>query len=302
MNHRQKIGFIGIGAMGWPMASCLVKAGYDVTVYDTRLEHSRRFETEVGGKAAGSLADLAAQSEVVVAILPNSTIVESVLFGENGIAEKLPKGAVFIDMTSGVPGRTVEFSQRMAALDHSLFDAPVSGGVSRAKTGELAIMVGGDDGVIDPVRPVIEAMGSVIRTGVVGSGHAMKALNNLVSAGGFLIGVEALLIGSKFGIDPGVIVDTLNSSTGTNNSTQKKFRQFILSRSFNSGFSLELMVKDLAIALDVARDSKVNAPFASLCKEMWSSANAVLGPDADHTALARFSEMLAGNEIPEVTP
>lgn len=300
MDRKQKIGFIGIGAMGWPMASCLVKAGYDVVVYDTRLDHSRRFGEEVGGAVAETLENLAAVSEVVITILPNSAVVEKVLFGEYGIAGKLPYGAVIIDMTSGVPARTVDFAARVSELGHSLFDAPVSGGVARARTGELAIMVGGDDQMIQPVRPILDVMGGVIRTGRTGSGHAMKALNNLVSAGGFLIGVEALLIGSKFGIDPGVMVDTLNNSTGTNNSTQKKFRQFVLSRAFNSGFALELMVKDLAIALEVAHDGKVNAPFANLCKEMWASASAVLGPDADHTAIARFSEMLAGNEIPEV--
>ena len=300
MSGKQKIGFIGIGAMGWPMAACLVKAGYEVTVYDTRVEQSRRFAAEVGGTAAENLQALASEAEVVVSILPNSAIVEKVLFADDGIAAVLRRGAVIIDMTSGVPARTVEFAERIEALGHSLFDAPVSGGVARARTGELAIMAGGDDAVVAQVQPVLDAMGNVIRTGRIGSGHAMKALNNLVSAGGFLIGVEELLIGSKFGIDPGVMVDTLNNSTGTNNSTQKKFRQFVLSRGFDSGFALELMVKDLAIALEVARDGNVNAPFANLCKEMWASASAVLGAGTDHTAVAKFSEMLAGSEIPEV--
>lgn len=296
----KKIGFVGIGAMGWPMASCLIKAGHNVTVYDTRLEEAQRFQKEVGGAAAATLSELAAGSDVIVMILPSSAIVEKVLFGEGGVAASLPPGATIVDMTSGVPSQTVAFAQRIADMGHTMFDAPVSGGVPRARTGELAIMVGGEDAALAPVRSILEAMGSIIQTGPVGSGHAMKALNNLVSAGGFLIGVEAMLIGSKFGIDPNVIVDTLNSSTGMNNSTQKKFKQFVLSRGFNSGFSLELMVKDLAIALDVARDGKVNAPFANLCKEMWGSANAVLGQGADHTAIARFSEMLAGLELPEV--
>jgi 3-hydroxyisobutyrate dehydrogenase len=125
----------------------------------------------------------------------------------------------------------------------------------------------------------------------------MKALNNLVSAGGFLIGVEALLIGSKFGIDPDTMVDILNVSTGTNNSTQKKFKPFVLSRKFDSGFALSLMVKDLSIALDVARENGVNTPFASLCRELWASASAILGPQADHTAVALLSEALAGSRI-----
>jgi 3-hydroxyisobutyrate dehydrogenase len=138
-------------------------------------------------------------------------------------------------------------------------------------------------------------MGTTItRTGGVGSAHAMKALNNLVSAGGFLIGIEALLIGQRFGLDPALMVDVLNASTGMNNSTQKKFRQFVLSRRFDSGFGLDLMVKDLSIALGVAEDTATAAPFSRLCRELWASASAVLGPGQDHTDLARFSETLAG--------
>ncbi len=125
----------------------------------------------------------------------------------------------------------------------------------------------------------------------------MKALNNLVSAGGFLIGVEALLIGQQFGLAPAVMVDVLNAATGMNNSTQKKFTQYVLSRRFDSGFGLDLMVKDLSIALEVARDTQTPVPFAALCRELWSSAAAVLGPGQDHTAAARFSERLAGAEL-----
>ncbi|MNV39657.1 2-(hydroxymethyl)glutarate dehydrogenase [compost metagenome] len=121
----------------------------------------------------------------------------------------------------------------------------------------------------------------------------MKALNNLVSAGGFLIGVEAMLIGQQFGLDPNVIVDVLNASTGMNNSTQKKFKQFVLSREFNSGFGLDLMVKDLGIALGIATDTGTPTPFASLCRELWASAGKTLGKGQDHTAVARLSEQLA---------
>jgi len=180
-----------------------------------------------------------------------------------------------------------------------MIDAPVSGGVPRAVTGQLAIMVGGDPDVIERVRPVLEAMGSsILPCGGVGAGQAMKALNNLVSAGGFLIGIEALLIGQKFGLDPGLMTDVLNVSTGMNNSTQKKFRQFVLSRGFDSGFSLELMVKDLSIATGMGKDGAVPAPFASLCREMWAAA-AMLGPGQDHTAMAQFSERLAGATLAE---
>ena len=202
-----------------------------------------------------------------------------------------------IDMTSGVPAVTVSLAERLARQGVVLFDAPVSGGVPRAVTGKLTIMAGGDGKDIDAAMPVLQAMGSVIKTGGVGTGHAMKALNNLVSSAGFLIGIEALLIGSRFGIEPETMVDILNVSTGMNNSTQKKFKQYVLSRKFDSGFALGLMVKDLTIALGIARDQEVNAPFAGLCRDLWAGAGAMLGPQADHTAVALLSEKLAGGEI-----
>jgi 3-hydroxyisobutyrate dehydrogenase len=125
----------------------------------------------------------------------------------------------------------------------------------------------------------------------------MKALNNLVSAGGFLIGIEALLIGSRFGLDPSVMVDVLNAATGMNNSTQKKFKQFVLSRSFAAGFSLDLLVKDLSIALQVGRETATATPLAALCKEMVVGAASMLGPGADHTEVAKLCERLAGSEL-----
>src|ERR1019366_5514006 len=155
-----------------------------------------------------------------------------------------------IEMSSGVPSVTQRLAEQVAALGGHLIDAPVSGGVPRAKTGELAIMVGGDGAVIDKAMPVLKAMGtSVLKTGAVGSGQAMKALNNLVSTGGFLIGIEALLIGQRFGLDPAGMPDVLNAATGMNNSTQKKLKQFVLSRRFNDGFTMGLLAKDLSISL-----------------------------------------------------
>jgi 3-hydroxyisobutyrate dehydrogenase len=164
-------------------------------------------------------------------------------------------------------------------------------------------MAGGDAGQLRRAGPVLSAMSSSVHhCGGVGAGQAMKALNNLVSAGGFLIGVEALLIGQRFGLDPEVMVDVLNSATGMNNSTQKKFKQFVLSRRFDSGFGLDLMVKDLSIALEIGRDAQTPTPFAALCRELWAGAAARLGPGQDHTAAARLSEQLAGAELSGTGP
>ena len=299
MDGKQTIGFVGVGNMGWPMAARLVGAGYPVYVLDSRPERVAAFAKEIGGHAARSMKELGAAADVVITMLPDSGAVGEVLFGAaDGETSDLRSGSVVIEMSSGVPSRTVEFAERLRARGIGMIDAPVSGGVKRAVTGELAIMAGGDAAVIDRCEPVLRSMGTTImRTGALGAGQAMKALNNLVSAGGFLIGVEALLIGKKFGLDPEVMVDVLNASTGMNNSTQKKFKQFVISRSFDSGFGLDLMVKDLTIALEMARDERASAPFAALCREIWASAAMALGPGQDHTALAKLSEMLAGTQL-----
>lgn len=292
-----RIGFVGVGAMGAPMAGCLIKAGYPLAAFDSNPERTAAFAKEHGLKPAATLAELGKESDVIITILPNSAIVQDVLFGPQGLASSLRSGAVVIEMTSGIPSQTVEFSERLAQQGVVLFDAPVSGGVPRARTGELTIMAGGEQADIDAAMPILNALGKVIPTGKVGTGHAMKALNNLVSSAGFLIGIEALIIGSRFGIDPETMVDVLNVSTGMNNSTQKKFKQYVLSRKFDSGFAMNLMVKDLTIALGIAHENNVNAPFADLCRNLWAGANAVLGPQADHTAVALLSEQLAGMQI-----
>jgi 3-hydroxyisobutyrate dehydrogenase len=300
MSAKQTIGFIGLGSMGWPMASLLHKAGYPLQVIDASTERAQAFAKEIGGTVAASNRALASTCDIIVTILPTSAIVDSVLNGPDGVIAGLRPGAVVVDMTSGVPTVTRTLAEQVAAAKGNLVDAPVSGGVPRAKTGELAIMFGGSAELLERVRPVLSCMGtSITHTGDVGSAHAMKALNNLVSAGGFLIGIEALLIGKRFGLDPAAMVDVLNSSTGMNNSTQKKFKQFVLSGKYNAGFGLDLMVKDLSIALGIGKDTNTPTPFASLCREMWASSAAMLGPGQDHTAVAKLSEKLAGTTLSE---
>ena len=292
---RPTIGFIGIGNMGWPMAARLVAAGFTVHVADSRPSRVEGFVEQVGGVAADNLRALADASELIVTMLPTSAAVSAVL---DDILPCLRHSAIVLDMTSGDPTATRRLAIRVAEAGGAMVDAPVSGGVERARTGQLAIMAGGDDAAVLRARPALEAMGSsLLSTGGVGTAHAMKALNNLASAGSFLIGIEALLIGQRFGLDPGLMVDVLNASTGMSNSSQKKFRQFVLSRRFDSGFGLDLMVKDLGIALGVARDTGTAAPFAALCRELSAAAQALLGPSADHTEFAKLSERLAGSEL-----
>lgn len=291
----RKIAFAGIGNMGWPMAANLVKAGFDVTVCDVVPGRADAFAAETGGKAAASPAEAAAGADCVAIIVPTSKQVAEAV---EAMAPSLAKGMLVIDMTSGQPGRTREIAASLAEKGVAMVDCPVSGGVPRARTGQLAIMAGGEEADLDRAEPVLKAMGtSIHRCGPIGAGQAMKALNNLVSAGGYLIGIEALLIGQRFGLDPAKMVDVLNASTGMNNSTQKKFKEYVLSRRFDAGFGLDLMVKDLSIALEVGRETTTPTPFAALCREMWASAAALLGPGADHTAVAKLSEQLSGTVL-----
>ncbi len=291
----KRVAFAGIGNMGWPMAANLVKAGFDVVVSDISAERVARFASEVGGHAAASPAEAAQGADAFLCILPTS---KEVALVADAVLPALPEGALFIDMTSGNPSRTREIAARLVTRGIRMVDGPVSGGVPRAKTGELAIMLGGEPADLDAAEPILRAMGtSLHRCGGIGAGQAMKALNNLVSAGGFLIGIEALLIGQKLGLEPGLMVDVLNSSTGMNNSTQKKFRQFVLSRRFDSGFGLDLMVKDLSIAIEVGKEAGVPTPLSALTRELWAAAATHLGPGEDHTAVAKLSERLANQTL-----
>jgi 3-hydroxyisobutyrate dehydrogenase len=296
----KRVAVIGIGNMGWPMAANLHRAGYDLAVCDAAAGRAARFAQEVGSFAAADASEAAQGADAIITILPTSGHVEEVI---QSILDVLQRGALIIEMSSGVPGVTRRLAEKLAAQGVDMIDAPVSGGVSRALTGELAIMTGGDAAALARAEPLLRTMGTTIMpAGAVGAGQAMKALNNLVSAGGFLIGIEALMIGQRFGLDPQIMVDVLNASTGMNNSTQKKFRQFVLSRRFDSGFSLELMAKDLGVALAVAHDTRTPAPFAALCRELWAAAAEALEPGSDHTAMAQLTERLAGDILGRKEP
>lgn len=291
----KRIAFAGIGNMGWPMAANLVKAGFEVTVCDVAPGRAAAFATETGARATPSPAEAVAGVDCVITIVPTSKQVAEAV---EAMLPALKAGMMVIDMTSGQPGRTREIAAMLAGHGVAMIDCPVSGGVPRARSGQLAIMAGGEEADLDRADPVLKAMGtSIHRCGPIGAGQAMKALNNLVSAGGYLIGIEALLIGQRFGLDPAKMVDVLNASTGMNNSTQKKFKEYVLSRRFDAGFGLDLMVKDLSIALEVGRETATPTPFAALCREMWASAATLLGPGQDHTAVAKLSEQLSGTEL-----
>lgn len=287
----ERIGFVGLGQMGAPMARNLARAGYRLAVLDAAPGAAGKLGVDAEHPA--DAATLGALCRVAITMLPDGKVVRDVVLGERGLATGLAPGGVVIDMSSSSPVGTRELGEALAARGIALIDAPVSGGVKRAVDGSLSIMVGGDPATIERCRPLLSAMGKqVFATGLLGSGHAMKALNNYVSAAGLAAAAEAVLAGSRFGLDPQTIVGILNVSTGKNNSTENKFPQFILPRNFASGFSLGLMVKDLRTALDVAHATGTPAPFAESCVETWAEAEKVLGGQADHTAVVEYWEAL----------
>lgn len=286
--------------MGLPMARNLSRAGYRIAAHDLNRDALERACDATGAEAPGSLKAIGESCEVAIAMLPDGKVVREVVLGSGGdcLLTGLARESVLIDMSSSSPVGTRELGARLAERGVAMLDAPVSGGVRKAADATLSIMVGGDASVIARCRSLLEAMGKqIFLTGPLGSGHAMKALNNYVSAAGLAAAAEAVLAGQRFGLDPKNVVDILNASTGMNNSTLNKFHQFILSRAFNSGFSLGLMVKDLKTAVEIAHATGSPAPLASACLEAWSEAQASLGPGADHTAVVRYWEKLAGTEL-----
>ncbi len=296
MSAIEKVAFVGLGNMGDPIAANLVRAGYDVTGVDAVPGRAAQWAQRVGATSAPSVTEAVRDVDAVVTILPTSDHVSSVV---DTVAPVLPAGSVLVDMTSGVPETTRLIAGRLAAYDVALVDVAVSGGVSRAVEASIALMAGGDDAVLDRVQPLLDAVGrATFRCGGIGTGQAMKSLNNLVSAGGLLVAVEALLVGSRAGLDPATMVDVLNASTGMNNATKVKLTQFVLSGSYASGFGLDLMVKDLGIALGVAAEHDVDVPLSEVLVALWREAGQMLGPGRDHTEIARFSEHRAGFELP----
>ncbi len=295
MTVRPRIGFVGLGNMGRPMADNLMKAGFELAVVDA--DPRRLAGLGVKALLPASLAALGEMSDLVITMLPDGKIVRHALLGDAGgndhVLAGLASGSLVIDMSSSSPVGTRELGAALASRGIALVDAPVSGGVKRAIDGSLAIMVGGDDADIARCRPLLAAMGrDIFPTGPLGSGHAMKALNNYLSAVGLAAAAEAVLVGQRFGLDPATMVDILNASTGRNNATENKLKQFILPKRYAAGFTMGLMAKDLRTALETAQATATPTPLAAACIALWNDAEVKLGPAADHTEIARYLETL----------
>jgi 3-hydroxyisobutyrate dehydrogenase len=279
------VGFVGLGNMGWPMARNLARAGMRTVVHDLDGERSARFVVEFGGVAAGGPGDFASAAVVVTMLPDGRAVAVATTEWEGGIASALAPGAVVVDMSSSNPLDTAALGPRLAAHGVGLVDAPVSGGITRADSGTLTLMVGGDDErAIERAQPVLSVLGArQFRTGPLGSGHAMKALNNFCGAACYTATAEALAIGQRFGLRGQVMLDVLNASSGRSFNTEVVFAEDVVPGRYATGFALALLAKDVSIAADLARSSGLEAPECELVSERFSAARDALDPGADHS-------------------
>lgn len=291
-----RVFLIGLGNMGAPIAANLAKAGFLAAVHDANSERAARLGAEFGVEAPGDLSS-AAGCNVTILMLPNADAVRAVAVGHAGgdcLAARM-KDALLIDMGSSDPSVYPEIEAELTPRGIGIVDAPVSGGVAKARAAALSVMCGGSPGAVARARPVLEAIGStVFETGALGSGQAMKALNNLASAGALMLTVEILLSAKRLGLDPAMVNRILTASTGRNNATENKIAPFVLSRTFDSGFSLALMAKDLIAADRLASSNGLEPRMSRLAVEMAVAARNELPEGADHTEVARWLEDVQG--------
>jgi 3-hydroxyisobutyrate dehydrogenase len=293
MTNIQTIGFIGIGNMGAPMAANVKRGGFEVIAFDLDPKRAEAFAKEHGVKSTASLAELGKAVDAVITMLPTGKEVREALFSMQGgaLAANMRPGAVVIDMSSADPVGTRALGTELSVNKLVLVDAPVSGGVPRAKDGSLAIMIGGDAATIARVRPILACMGSkLFEVGSLGCGHAMKCLNNFLAGTSFAAAAEAVTVGRKFGLDPQVMADVINVSTGRSFASENLIKQHVLSGAFGTGFALGLLAKDVKIAADLADQIGVDAPVGRLVRDLWVDAREALGGEQDHTRAASHWE------------
>ena len=290
-----RIGFIGLGIMGTPMAGHLLAAGH--TLYATTRRQVPAALTDAGAVACKSAADVAREADIVLIMVPDTPDVEAVLFGANGVAAGLSPGKVVVDMSSISPVATKDFAKRINALGCDYLDAPVSGGEVGAKNASLSIMVGGDEAVFDRVMPVFAAMGkNITRVGGNGDGQTCKVANQIVVALTIEAVAEGLLFAAKAGADPAKVRQALMGGLATSRILEVHGERMI-KRTFDPGFRIELHQKDLNLALSSARAIGVSLPNTATAQELFNSCVAQGGKAWDHSGMVRALEKLADFEI-----
>ena len=285
--------------MGAPMATHLHKAGYALTLHDIDERAVQTLAGTLPGSAvAGDPREVAERSDIVITMLPDGKAVQQVTLGERGLIQGFKPGALLVDTSSSEPWLTRETGASLKARGVAMVDAPVSGAQWGAQAAELVFMVGGAAPDLERIRPLLERMGrKVFHLGELGAGHAMKCVNNLITAMTLLTTAEGLAIGTKYGLDPAAMVDVMNESTAMSWISRTHFHQRILNRRFDDPFKLELMAKDVGIACELARSTEVPLNVCALGRELWQQASQDAGPGASISELVRWVEKTAGVEI-----
>ena len=293
---KQNLGFVGTGRMGSRMVRRLIQAGHEVTIYDTS-EAAVAPLVEIGAKRAASPAAVASAAEIVFASVPTPPIVQAVALGPNGIIEG-SRVKIFIDVST--TGATVEklVAEGLAAKGITAVDAPVSGGITGAEKGTLAVMVSCPEDVFAALKPILEIIGKLFFVGTKpGQGQTMKLLNNLLSATAMAITSEAVVMGVKAGLDPSLVIDVFNAGTARNSATQDKIKQHVIPRTFTYGFGIGLLNKDIRLCMAEADALGVSMIVGSAVRQLLSIATASEGFDADMTEMVKPVEEWAGVRV-----
>jgi len=290
-----KVGFIGLGTMGRPMVSRLIDGGHELFVHSRKPAPSELVDK--GAHDCRSAKTVAASSDVIITMVPDTPDVETVLFGPDGVAAGLSAGKTVVDMSSISPLATKEFAAKIKGLGCNYLDAPVSGGEIGAKQGTLTIMVGGDEAVFERVKPLFELMGkNITLIGGNGDGQTAKVANQIIVALTIEAVAEALLFASKAGADPAKVRKALMGGFASSRILEVHGERMI-NRTFNPGFRIELHQKDLNLALSGARALKMSLPNTATCQELFNACSAHGGAGWDHSAMARALEKLAAHPI-----
>ena len=292
----QTVGFVGIGVMGSRMIQNL-KGTVKLLVFDVDQARAKQVAGEAGGTAVAALSGLA-EADTVILMLPNSNVVDAVVKGGDkgpGLLDILGPGSMIIDMSSSTPSNTIENAKQCAKKQIHYVDAPVSGGPTGAAAGTLAIMVGGSSETFNHAKPLLEKMGgNVVLIGEVGAGHAVKALNNLLGATILAATAEIFAAGEKFGLDPQVMQKVINTSSGRSFSTDLTYPKAVLPKTWDFGFAMGLMNKDIGIAMSLIKSTGVDTALNRQAAEVWAKAMEAYGPTSDMSEVVRLTYQRAG--------
>jgi 3-hydroxyisobutyrate dehydrogenase len=273
------------------MARHLAAGAFSLRVWNRTAAKAADFAAQHGVVHAATPADAAREADVVITCFPISRDVESLLDGPTGLLATLRPGTVLVDCTSGDPATSQRIAERLAGKQIGFLDAPVSGGVVGAEAGTLTVMIGGDAGTLERVRPVLEAFGKrIVHCGPVGAGDAVKAVNNALLAQHIIGAAEGMFALERAGVDPAVAFDVINNSSGRSNASMNLFPERVLTKAYPRTFRLALLDKDVGIAAQVARDAGVSAPMLELASKLYREAHAAMGEAADHVEIVKFLE------------